>query len=262
MPKFDANITFMFCEYPLLERFEAARAAGFSAVELLMAEDVPFKSLAKAARMAAIDIVLCNAPMGDLITGGSGLSAVPGKQQHFREAIDQVSEMASALNCPRVHIGPSRMPDGVSRERCFETLVENIVYAADFLVTDGVQLLVEPLNVYDMPDIFLSDLDETMRAIRAADRPNVSLQFDIYHQARMGADIIKQLQTHIDHVGHIQFADAPGRAEPGSGSLDFQAIFAEIDRLGYSGWVGAEYQPSGKTGDSLQWLKHYIEVDK
>ena len=257
MPRFDANITLMFREYSLIERFEAARAAGFVAVELLTTESVPCNSLAKASRKADVEVVLCNTPMGDFVEGGPGLSAVPGRQAQFREAANQVSELVSLFGCPRVHIGPSRVPHGVSRDRCFETLVENLAYAADLLAIDGVQLLVEPLNKYDTSDIYLYDLNEALRVIAAADRPNVALQFDIYHQARMGMDIISQLQTHIDHIGHIQFADAPGRGEPGSGAIDFYAIFSEIDKLGYSGWLGAEYKPTGKTEDSLRWLTHY-----
>lgn len=255
--RFDANINFMFRERPLLERFAAAKKAGFSAVELLMDEGVAYNDLAAAARQAGVEVALCNVPMGDFINGGLGLSAVPGRQQQFRLAVEQVCEMASALNCSKVHIGPSRMSPEMEREKCFEALVENLCYAADRLLIDGVELLVETFNNCDTPDIYLHDIDDVLRAINEVGRRNVSLQLDIYHLTLMGKDILSLLRSHIDRIGHIQFADAPGRGEVGSGNIDFSTIFAEIDRLGYSGWIGAEYSPSGKTEDSLAWLKHY-----
>jgi len=255
MLKFDANITFMFRELPILERFVAAKKAGFSGVEILSPEDASPQSIAEAVRQAEIEVVLCNAHMGDFIQGGLGLSAVPGREKEFSNAIELARKMAKQFDCPRIHVGPSRVAEGDDRSRYIDTLVKNLKLASEVLGKAGIEVLVEPLNTVDMPDILLSSVDETLDVIDATGCNNIKLQFDIYHLSQMEADPLAQLEKHIHRIGHIQFADCPGRAEPGTGKIKFNDYFEKLNDLGYQGWVGAEYMPTKQTEETLHWLQ-------
>ena len=257
MPRFSANRTFLFRELALLDRFAPARNAGFTAMEILSPEDAAVAELAAPARNAGLYVALCNAPMGDFIEGGPGLSAVPGRQAEFRDAIGQARAMADALQCRRVHIGPTRVPAGVSWQDCYDVYLENVVYAADQLAQSGITITVEPLNSIDTPDIFLSRVEQGLRVIDEAGKSNVLLQFDVYHASRMEDKYMAVLEANIRRIGHVQVADTPGRGEPGSGELDFPALFNLLDRLSYDGWVGAEYQPSTVTEKTLDWFGDY-----
>jgi len=257
MPKFNANITFMFREYPLVERFDAAKKAGFSAVEILSPEDVSIPELVMAAKKAEIDIVLCNAPIGDFLAGGPGLSAVPGREEEFREKFELIVSMASAISCPVIHIGPSRLVEGALRSSYIDTLVDNVCYASDIVKDKDIVLSLEPLNSNDMPDIFLSKIKDTLNILDSVGCDNVKLQFDIYHMFQMEKNMMALLEQHIDRIAHIQFADSPGRGQPGTGDIDFDDVFSLIDSLDYNGWVGAEYMPQGSSIDSLGWFQPY-----
>ena len=257
MPRFSANITFLYRELPLTQRFAAAKNDGFAAVEILSPEGVSASDLAVAAEAADIAVAMCNAPMGDFVEGGSGLSAVPGREVDFRAAIEEARELALALGCTKVHIGPSRVPSNTNKSTCLDCLASNLSIAATLLGEHGIEAMIEPLNNIDMPDICLSRVDEAIGILDDIGYANAALQFDVYHVAQMEADYVPLLTQHIGRIGHIQFADRPGRGEPGSGDFDFEKFFSLIDELGYTGWLGAEYQPTSTTGDTLDWLhKH------
>ena len=255
MPRFSANITFLYRELPLPDRFAAAKADGFDAVELLVTEGIPTSVLADAAANAKIDVAMCNAPMGDFLEGGAGLSAVPGRESDFRSALAEALELAQALNCKKIHIGPSRVPTGSDMESCKRCLFDNLSFAAEYFQGEGIETLIEPLNNIEMPDICLSRVSDAISMLNSVGASNVALQFDIYHVAQMEPDYIDLLREHIERIGHIQFADFPGRAEPGTGTLDFGELFSLVDKLGYEGWMGAEYQPSQLTSATLAWLR-------
>lgn len=257
MLRFAGNITMLYREMPILHRFAAARADGFDAVEILSPENATVEELATAARSAGVGVVLCNAPAGDFLSGGPGLSATPGREADFRQAIEQARRMAKALHCPTLHIGPSRVPHGIARSDCLEVLTINLASAAAVLAGDGITATVEPLNTLDFPDICLFSVADALKILNDAGEPNTALQIDIYHAARMGLDIPALITRHITRIGHFQFADSPGRHEPGSGDLDFAQIFALIDDLGYVGYLGAEYAPTTATASSLAWLEEY-----
>lgn len=257
MPRFSANITFLYRELPLTERFAAVKNDGFAAVELLSKEGVSAGDLAIAARAADIAVAMCNAPMGDFIDGGPGLSAVPGREDDFRAAIDEARELAVALDCSKVHIGPSRVPPNTNKSTCLDCLASNLSYAARLLGDHGIEAMIEPLNSIEMPDICLSRVDEAMKILDDIGSSHASLQFDVYHVAQMETDYAPLLNQYIDRIGHIQFADRPGRGEPGSGDFDFEKFFSLIDQLEYTGWLGAEYQPTTTTSETLGWLRNY-----
>jgi len=257
MLNFSANLTFLYRELPLIGRFAAAKKDGFDAVEIISPENVSIADLLKSASDAGVDIILCNAPVGDFLEGGLGLSAVPGRELQFRDGISMVRQMAEALDCPRVNIGPSRIADGADRRDCLHVLAENLAYAAEAFAEAGIQALIEPVNTNDIPGICPSNIGEAIAVLDEAKQANVGLQFDIYHMAQMESEFMTLLENNIGRVGHIQLADVPGRGEPGSGGLYFDGIFELIERLDYKGFVGAEYEPIGATSESLDWLRKY-----
>jgi hydroxypyruvate isomerase len=250
----------LYRELPLVERFAAARNSGFTAVEILSTEDASIDALKSAAIDAGVDVVLCNAPMGDFLQGGLGFSAVPGREIEFRKAVSQARDIAVSLGCPTVHIGPARVPPGVERKTCLNVLVENLAHAAAVLHEEGIRATIEPMNTVDFPDVVLNRVVEALGVLDAIGYANVGLQFDLYHMAQMEENMVSLIESHIDRIAHFQFADAPGRHEPGSGELDFAGFFELVDRLDYKGFLGAEYLPSGSTNESLDWFKGYREM--
>jgi hydroxypyruvate isomerase len=257
MLRFSANLTFLFRDRSLLERFSAARDAGFDGVELLSPEGVPVTDLAEAARQARVEVVLCNAPIGDFVEGGLGLSATPGLEKDFRRAIEQAAELATTLQCPMVHLGPSRVPVHLTWRECYAVYLKNVAFATRHLAERGITATIEPLNSIDTPNIFLSTLEQALRVIDHSGQESLKLQFDVYHIARSYGDYMAQLRRNIGRVAHIQIADVPGRGEPGSGALDFDRLFHWLDKSAYAGWVGAEYHPSTDTISSLDWFKNF-----
>ncbi|MEM9092534.1 MAG: TIM barrel protein [Cyanobacteria bacterium P01_F01_bin.53] len=257
MLKFCANLTFLFRELPLLERFSAARQAGFEGVELLSPEGLAAEELADAANEAMIQVALCNASLGDFVEGGTGLSATPGLQREFREAIIQATVMATTLDCPTVHLGPSRVPASLEWHDCLPVYLDNVTFAARHLADHGITATIEPLNAIDTPRVFLNTVEQALEIMEACQEKSLRLQFDVYHIAKTCPDYLQQLQRQIDQVAHIQIADVPDRGEPGSGSLDFEPIFEWLSASTFSGWVGTEYHPTSDTGLSLGWFEPY-----
>jgi len=280
MLKFSANLSLLFTELPLLERFDAARQQGFDAVEIQFPYDVPAEQLKQAADEARVRVVLINIPTGDLMSGGPGLACVPDKILEFRHVVQQGLHYADELNVECVNVLAGRDPSGNKsaeqnlthsaraahspvdnpvREQCMTVLSENLNYCAQAFEPLRVKVLTEAINSYDMPGFLLDSFDAMQDAVRAAAHPNLALQFDIYHLTRMGEDVASLLRDHYPQIGHIQFADAPGRGAPGTGQIDFAELFMLIEALPYSGWCGAEYNPGGATAKSLGW-RHAFEL--
>jgi len=257
VPRFSANITFLYRDLHITERFQAARDAGFAAVEVLMPEDATVDELASAAQKSGVQVVLCNAPGGDFFDGGAGLSAVPGRQAEFRQAVADACAMATALHCPCVHIGPSRVPPGTQRRDCMDVYLENLRFAAQTLAGSGITTTIEALNRPDNPGIFLDEVEQVVQVLEQLNEPSLKLQFDVYHVVRSGHDPVALFTEHVQRIAHVQFADVPGRGEPGSGEVDFAGFFGHLDQLEYSGWAGAEYHPTTTTDESFDWFKAY-----
>lgn len=252
MPKFAASLNLMFTEWPLLDRFAAARDAGFKAVEV----QFPYgeRSDVIAARLAStrLELLLINTPRGPEEAGGRGLAALPEHKVAFRAAMDQAFTYAEATGCRMVHVMAGTSP--TANEATFEA---SLRYAAEKLAAIDGKALIEPLNLYDNPGYFLSDFDQAARIIRRLDLPNVRLQYDFYHRQRLHGEIAASLEAMLPIVAHVQFAGSPGRHEPDGGEIDYTFLFGLLDRLGYSGWVGAEYAPRNGTLAGLGWLKRY-----
>ena len=254
MRKFSTSVTLMFRELPALKRFAAAHGAGFDKVEVQVLEALPVDML-REAKSAGVDIHLLNVGMGDFIQGGPGLIGLPGCEETFLGEVQKALVIAKALAIPFVHLGPGRVPQGIDRDICLGVMKKNIATAIAAAAELPVTLLLEPLNVADMPDVLLGNIDEAAAMIRAEFAGKLWLMFDIYHVVRNGRDVIEAYRRHKDLIRHVQFSDAPGRHEPGTGNIDFSSVFAGIEAEGYDGYFGAEYMPSKPTQETFSWLK-------
>ncbi len=256
-PRLAANITLLFTEYPFLERIGAAAAAGFEAVECQLPYEAPIDHLRHALRGAGVGLVLHNLPAGDWAAGDRGIGCHPGRVDEFRAGVGRAVHYATALGCPQVNCLAGVLPAGVTPEAARVTLVENVRYAAGVLADAGLGLLIEPINGHDVQGFFVPTAAEAVAVMDEAGAPDVRLQLDLYHVAREGEDVVAAIERWAPRLGHVQIADVPGRHEPGTGGLDFAAAFAALDRVGYRGWVGCEYNPLGATGDGLTWRARY-----
>ena len=258
MPAFSANISMLFCEHDFLDRFAAARDAGFEAVEMQFPYQMQPDDIAGARERAGIGFVVFNMPVGDMAKGGPGLAAMPGREDLFRDAVAVARRYAEALEPININVLTGYPPADIGREKCLDTLAGNLAYAAESFAEIGIRVLTEAVNLRDRPGYFLTNTRQAVAAIDAAGHPNLALEHDLYHMQIMEGDLVPTIERTLDRIGHFQFADTPGRHEPGTGEINFANIFEAIDKLGYQGFMGAEYNPSGRTDDSLGWLKPYI----
>ncbi len=257
MPQFSANLSLLFKEYPLIERFAAAKNAGFDAVEIQFPYELTIEQIHEKLEINDLDLVLINVPAGDLMHGGDGLACVPKRENTFRLAVMEALHYADALGVSRVNVLAGRQPVDGDFLQCLHTLAANLRYAAEAFQSIGVMTTFEAINTVDMPRFMIKSVVDMQEMMEVVDHPTLKMQFDCYHMARMGEDLLTALREHIDDIGHIQFADVPHRHQPFTGSLDFHAIFNLISSLKYHGYCGAEYHPTGHTLDSLDWFQPY-----
>ncbi|KRV68978.1 hydroxypyruvate isomerase family protein [Pseudomonas citronellolis] len=254
-----ANLSLLFTELPLLERVRAAAKAGFAGVEIQFPYEVPAAALQAELQRSGLPLVLFNLPAGDLMQGGAGLAAVPGREAQFAAGLRQALEYAEVLRPQKINVLAGRLAEGVEREQALALLAEHLRQTAEAFAGRGIAVLMEAINLHDMPGFLLNTPQHLLDLLARVGHPNLAAQLDFYHMARMGldlADCVRQLQGHI---GHVQFADAPGRGEPGSGELDFEPALAALRAQGYAGWLGAEYRPVGATSAGLGWLPAWRE---
>jgi hydroxypyruvate isomerase len=259
MPRLAANLSLLFPELPFLERFAAAARAGFRYVEY----QFPYAAgsaaeVARRARDAGVEVVLHNLPAGDAAKGDRGIACQPARVAEFREGVERAIEYAKAAGCPRLNALAGVAPVDAAPELLFETLVENLRYAAGKLAAAGLTLLTEPANTRTIPGFYLNTSRRAMEAIDAAGSANLLLQYDIFHMQIVEGDLAKTLERLLPRIGHMQLADVPDRHEPGTGEINFDFLLAHIDRLGYQGWMGCEYIPKGDTVAGLAWAKRYL----
>jgi hydroxypyruvate isomerase len=255
MPTFAANLTFLWTELPFLERFAAARAAGFSHVEYMFPYEHPAADIKAALDERGLQQILFNLPAGDWAGGDRGIAADPSRVNEFRDGVERALTYAGALDVPQLNCLAGLQLDGVEPAAQWVTLVENVRHAANRLAADGRRLLVEPVNTFDVPGFLLPTTDDALRLLDEVEESNVWLQFDAYHVRRMEGDPATRLKPLLDRTGHVQIADHPGRHQPGTGEIDFAALFELLDDSGYAGPVGLEYIPTPDTATSLSWLE-------
>jgi hydroxypyruvate isomerase len=244
MPKFAANLTLLFTDRPFLERFEAAAQAGFAAVECQFPYVHSAPEVAAALQRSGLPLVLHNLPAGDWAAGDRGLACDPQRVAEFHNSLPVAMEYAQALGAPRLNCLVGLQPTHCCEAEAWHTTVRNAKVAARLLATQGLELVLEPINTHDVPGFLISRTDDMLRLMDEIDQPNVKLQFDVYHATRMGEDVLATLERVLPRIGHIQIADAPARHEPGTGLIDFATLFKALDDWGYTGWVGCEYHPA------------------
>jgi hydroxypyruvate isomerase len=254
MPKFCANLGFLFTELPFLDRFAASAKAGFAGVEYSQPYSYEAATLREILEQNQLQQVLFNMPAGDWDAGERGLGCLPDRVAEFRAGVEQAVFYASILGNSLINCLAGLKPFGLDDDEAFDTLVENLRYAGAEVAKAGLTLVVEPINSHDMPGFFLNTSAEAMRAIEATGDDRIKLQYDIYHMQRMEGEVSATIQRLLPRIGHMQCAGVPGRTEPDRGELNYAHVFGLIDRLGYGGWVGAEYKPVGETEQGLGWF--------
>lgn len=254
MPRFAANLTMLFNEVPFLERFARAAEAGFSAVEFLFPYAFDAHQIRALLDRHGLQLVLHNLPAGDWDAGDRGMACDPQRVDEFRAGVDLAIRYATVLGVPQLNCLAGKRPSGASEAAMHQTLVNNLRFAAAALKEAGLRLVIEPINTYDIPGFYLNRTQQALALIDEVGADNLFLQYDIYHAQRTEGEICATLTTHLARIAHIQTAANPGRHEPGSGELNDAFVFAHLDRLGYSGWIGCEYKPATSTEAGLGWL--------
>jgi len=254
MPRFAANLAYLFTERPFIERFGAAAAAGFTAVELQFPYDHAPSAVKAELACRRLTMLGINTPPGN--AGEFGLAALPGRERDFAALFRQALDYVVSVGGRQIHVLAGRVPpdERPAAERAF---VGNLARAAEAAAEQGITLLIEPINPRDRPDYFLTRAEQAAGIIGQVERPNVRIQFDFYHAQIVGGDLIRRFEKLLPLVGHVQVAAVPSRHEPDEGEVNYAAIFAALDRLGYQGFVAAEYRPRGRTEDGLGWARPY-----
>jgi len=255
MPQLAANLTMLFTELPFPERFAAAQKAGFRHVEYLFPYAHPAGELRELLEANGLTQVLFNLPCGDWAAGDRGIAAHPARVAEFHEGVAKALEYARILGVTRLNCLAGKLPAGVVPEAAWQTLIGNVIFAADALASEGLTLVIEAINHFDIPGFVLSRTAQVMALLDDVARPNAAMQYDVYHAQREEGELAATLAANLHRIGHIQIADNPGRHQPGTGEIRFPFLFSELDRLGYAGFVGLEYVPSPDTLGSLAWIK-------
>jgi hydroxypyruvate isomerase len=254
-----ANLTMMFADQPFLDRFEAAAAAGFEGVECLSPYDAPAAAIRERLDCTGLTLVLFNTGIGDWSAGDRGIGANPDRVGEMTVCLEQARSYARVTGCRRLHLMAGKCPAGADRMAWTETFVSNVRRAADALARDGIDVMLEPINTrVDIPGYFYDTTAAAIELMDAVGRPNVKLQYDIYHMQIMEGDLARTLERLLPRIGHIQLADNPGRNEPGTGEINYPWLLSKVDALGYDGWIGCEYRPKGDTLAGLGWAAPYL----
>jgi hydroxypyruvate isomerase len=251
MPRFCANLGFLFPEVPFLDRFEAAARAGFTGVEFASPYEHPAAELRARLNAGGLTQVLINSPAGNRAAGERGFACLPGREGDFRDGV------AVALGCQRVHVMAGVPPAGLAHDTALALYAANLAWAGEKGLAAGVKLVIEPLNPRDAPGYLLRTQEQGAAIAAAIGRDRLGLQFDIYHCQIAQGDVTTRLAALMPAIDHMQLADVPGRHEPGTGEIGWEYVFRRIDELGYAGWIGCEYTPLGDTAAGLAWRQRY-----
>jgi hydroxypyruvate isomerase len=255
MPRLAANLSMLFPQLEFLERFAAARAAGFRYVEYQFPYAQPPEALARRAREAGVQVVLHNLPPGDTQRGERGIACLPGREAEFRQALERGIAYAKAVSCPRLNCLAGVAPVDEDHRRA---LVANLRYAARRLGEVGIELVTEAISTAAVPGFFLTRSAQAVDLMNEVGEPNLRLQYDLFHMQLMEGDLARTLERLLARIGHVQIADVPLRHEPGTGELNFDFLLRHLDAIGYSGWVGCEYNPRGDTVEGLKWARPFL----
>jgi hydroxypyruvate isomerase len=255
MPQFAANLTMLFTEAPFLERFERASKAGFKAVEFLFPYAFSATEIKELLDQYQLKLVLHNLPAGDWDAGERGIACHPDRVDEFRNGVTKAIEYAKVLGVQQLNCLAGKAPEGLDQKVLHATFVENLRFAAAELKKANLNLLIEPINTFDIPGFFLSTTKQASEVLAEVGASNLLIQYDIYHAQRMEGELANTIEKNLSKIGHIQLADNPGRNEPGTGEINYAYLFKFLDRIGYQGWIGCEYKPASSTEAGLGWIK-------
>lgn len=254
MPRFAANLSLMYPEHSFLDRFSAAAADGFRAVEFLFPYEFDAAEIARRLRQNGLSQALFNLPPGDWAASERGLAALPGREAEFEASVAVALAYAHATGCQRLHAMAGLVAAGADVAAMHSTYVRNLAWAARQLAPHGIELLIEPINRRDIPGYFLNTQAQALAVIDEVGEANLRLQMDLYHCQIVEGDLMVKLERNLGRIGHIQIASVPARHEPDEGELNYPALFERIDALGYRGFVGCEYRPRAGTSAGLGWF--------
>ena len=257
MPRFAANLSMLYPQHEFLDRFAAAAADGFEAVEFLFPYDYSATELKQRLSDNGLVQALFNVPPGDWAAGERGIATLPGREDEFRSGFDRALEYAAVLGNTRVHVMAGLLAAESDRARHHGVYLQNLAYAADQAGKAGITVLLEPINTRDMPGFFLNRQDQAQAICKEVGATNLKVQFDCYHCQIVEGDLATTLRRDFDCIGHIQIAGVPDRHEPDQGEVNYPYLFELMDHLGYDGWVGCEYRPKADTSMGLQWLRDW-----
>ncbi|EJL04604.1 hydroxypyruvate isomerase [Pseudomonas fluorescens Q2-87] len=257
MPRFAANLSMLYPQHCFLDRFAAAAADGFDAVEYLFPYEYGPQELKQRLADNGLVQALFNAPPGDWAAGERGIATLPGRESEFRDGFDRALEYAAVLGNSKIHVMAGLLASEVERARHHGVYLENLAYATAQAAKVGVTVLLEPINTRDMPGFFLNRQDQAHAVCREVGAANLKVQFDCYHCQIVEGDLTSKMRRDFSGIGHIQIAGVPDRHEPDSGEINYPFLFELMDELGYDGWVGCEYRPRGDTSVGLKWLRDW-----
>ena len=257
MPKFNANLSFLYTEFDFLDRFAAAARNGFAGVEYLFPYSYPKEQLADILQKHSLTQVLHNLPAGNWDAGDRGNACQPNRDLEFQDGIEPAIEYAQALGCKQINCLAGIKPDNVTLAQAKDTFLRNLQYAAPRLAKHGIRLLIEPVNTYDIPGFYLSSTMQAIAIIKELGEENLFLQYDVYHMQMMEGNLANTIAKNFERISHIQLADVPGRHEPGTGEIRYDFLFDHLDRLGYRGWIGCEYKPLTTAEQGIGWMTSY-----
>ncbi|WP_310608831.1 hydroxypyruvate isomerase [Buttiauxella brennerae] len=257
MLRFSANLSMLFLEYDFLERFDRAAAAGFKAVEFMFPYGYSVATLQEKLHANGLEHTLHNLPAGDWEKGERGIACIPGREEEFRSGVQAAILYANALGNKKINCLVGKTPAGVSPETVRQTLVDNLRYAGNELAKEGLLLVIEPINHFDIPGFYLTGTQQAIDLIAEIGCENIRVQYDIYHMQRMEGELTNTLINNLPKIGHIQLADNPGRGEPGTGEINYDYLFSVINQSDYDGWVGCEYKPKTTTEEGISWINRY-----
>jgi hydroxypyruvate isomerase len=262
MPRFSANLSFLFTEVPFLERFTEAAHAGFRAVEFAFPYDYQAKEIAARVAAQKLDVVLFNTPPGNWGAGDRGLASLPGREHDFAASVSTALRFAQALQCSRLHVMAGVLPqdaDEAERTKRLRLYVRNLKFACEEAAAQNVMILIEPINPRDMPNYLLNTQNEAHAIREEVGSPNLRVQMDLYHAQIVEGDLTAKIRHWMPYIGHFQIAGVPDRHEPDQGEVNYAWMFKLLDELKYDGWIGCEYRPAQGTAAGLGWLYKLID---
>ena len=253
MTTFAANLSMLFTEAPFIERFGRAARAGFTQVECQFPYEATPEAIQAELKAHSLSLILHNLPAGNWAGGERGIACHPDRVEEFKRGVDQAITYATALGVKKINCLAGIKPAQVETARAHDTLVANLRFAAQRLAEHGIDLLIEPINTFDIPGFFISTTAQGLAILDEVGAANAFIQYDAYHMQRMEGELAGTLSRHLARIGHIQIADNPGRNEPGTGEINYPFLFAHLGRIGWKGSIGCEYKPATTTEAGLGW---------